>query len=263
MTGVSKLNELIEAERQACPEATSVQRGWERLDAAVAAGVPPTPGMEATGMLELSGATSLGKLIGVCAIGGSVAVGGATWAWVELRPGATEYPAPTASAVTGSGPVRRDRGLERPSSQEPAVTEKQQGRNPELPARDDRESRTGSGHSNSRDAESQRESSTSGRPAAPESTFEEELALIKRAKVDLDSGRSAAALRLLNDHAARFPKGVFASEREALRILAQCASGTSASSRSMAERFVRTHPRSPLVDRVSRACGLQKSEIEK
>jgi hypothetical protein len=84
-----------------------------------------------------------------------------------------------------------------------------------------------------------------------------------RFTVSLDSGRSASALRLLSYQAARFPRGVFASEREALRILAQCASGTSASSRSMAERFVRTHPRSPLVDRVSRACGLQKSEIEK
>jgi len=265
MTSISRLGELIEAERQAQPESSTVERGWERLDATVAGGLPPpTPGVEAAGVLKLSGATSLGKLIGVCALGGSVAAGGATWAWMQGEPGPNKQPAHATSAMIESDPIGHDRNRQRPDSYHRAAAEEQEGINPEPAARDDGESsRTGSGRPNGRAVRAEEASSANGRTAAPRSTFEEELALIKRAKSDLDSGQAASALRRLNDHAARFPRGVFASEREALRILAQCTSGASASSRSLAERFVRTHPRSPLVDRVTRACGLQKPEIEK
>jgi hypothetical protein len=262
MTGVSKLDELIEAERQAQPESTAVQRGWERLDAAVTGGLPPpTPGVEATGVLKLSGATSLGKLIGVCAIGGSVAVGGVTWTWMELRPGATEPRAHAASVAASSRPASQDRNLSGTKSSERVSPEGPAAFNADPPGRVDRDDiGPGSEQTNGRAKPSQRASS---HPAASESTFEEELALIKQAKADLDSNRATSALRRLNEHGARFPRGVFASEREALRILARCASGASPSSRSLAERFVRAHPRSPLVDRVSRACGLQKSKIAK
>jgi cytoskeletal protein RodZ len=216
--------------------------------------------VEATGVLKLSGVTSLSKLIGVCVVGGSVAVGGATWTWTQLRPAATEPHGHAATVSASSSPTLSDRNLPRPNSAQRSSGDEQATSNPEPPTRDDRDGiEPANGHTNGHAKLSQPPS----RPVAPESTFEEELVLIKQAKVDLDSGRTASALRRLNEHGARFPRGVFASEREALRILAQCSSGASASSRSSAERFVRTHPRSPLVDRVSRACGLQRTETPK
>ena len=63
--------------------------------------------------------------------------------------------------------------------------------------------------------------------AASVSTFDAELTLIMGAKVNLDSGRGAAALAQLDEHARHYPSGVFAGEREALRILALCSSGRS------------------------------------
>jgi len=264
MTGVAELDKLIEAERQAQPESAAVQRGWERLDAAVAGGLPPAPTVEATGVLKLGGATSLGKLIGVCAIGGTVAVGGATWTWMELRPAPTEPGAQAAVVAASSGPTSRDRNLQRMDSAKRTWPDDQAGLNPDPRTRDGRDGV----HPNEGDAiggaaTGQRAAPSPQRSPASDSTFEEELALIKRAKSDLDAGRAASALRHLNEHGARFPRGVFASEREALRILAQCSAGASVQSRAAAERFVRSHPRSPLVDRVSRACGLQKPEMAK
>jgi outer membrane protein assembly factor BamD (BamD/ComL family) len=96
--------------------------------------------------------------------------------------------------------------------------------------------------------------------AADPSTFDAELALIKRAKAELDAGRPSAALALLSEHGRRFPRGTFAGEREALLILALCTSGRLSQGRSLARRFAAAHPRSPLVDRVRRACDLEDTQ---
>jgi hypothetical protein len=91
--------------------------------------------------------------------------------------------------------------------------------------------------------------------ASRDATFEEELRLIKRAKREIDSGRGHLGEVWLDEHARRFPHGVFRVERDALRILVLCA-GDPARGAPRAQDFVRVNPRSPLVDRISRACGL-------
>ena len=92
----------------------------------------------------------------------------------------------------------------------------------------------------------------------PLDEFSVELALLKRAKRQLDSGNTAAGLRALRQHEARFPRGVFATERDALRAISECASGSRELGRVLGERFVRVRSRSPVVDRVRRVCGLEE-----
>jgi hypothetical protein len=83
-------------------------------------------------------------------------------------------------------------------------------------------------------------------------TLDEELPLIARAQ-DAITNHPAAALAALNEHAARFPSGQLAVERNGLRVLALCSMGDPSAS-AMAAQFVRNHPRSPLAPRIQQAC---------
>jgi len=87
--------------------------------------------------------------------------------------------------------------------------------------------------------------------SAPRETFDTELRLINAAKTELDAGRPHVAKVWLGEHAARYPAGVFSTDREALRVLADCAERREP---ARAERFVAAHPTSPLVERLTRAC---------
>jgi hypothetical protein len=87
--------------------------------------------------------------------------------------------------------------------------------------------------------------------SAPRETFDAELRLINTAKRELDAGRPHVAKVWLGEHAARYPAGVFATDREALRVLADCAERREP---ARAERFVAAHPTSPLGERLTRAC---------
>jgi hypothetical protein len=55
----------------------------------------------------------------------------------------------------------------------------------------------------------------------------EEVEILSRAQTELHAGRFAAALRVLEDHARRFPHGALAPERHAARVRALCALGRS------------------------------------
>src|SRR5262249_48369813 len=94
------------------------------------------------------------------------------------------------------------------------------------------------------------------RPPAPSAkgTLEDEFALVSRAQAALSANDAATALALLDVHAARYPSGQLAEEREALRVLAAC-TATRADAGARAARFLRAHPRSPLAARIRRACG--------
>jgi len=61
-------------------------------------------------------------------------------------------------------------------------------------------------------------------------------------------------LRILEDHARRFPNGALAEERDAARVLALCDLQRLDEARDVARRFLREHPRSPLAPRVAHAC---------
>jgi type IV secretory pathway VirB10-like protein len=91
---------------------------------------------------------------------------------------------------------------------------------------------------------------------APKSDLEQEVKLLRGAQQALNSGDAPGALRLLNEHAKRYPRGALAGERAATQAVALCASGNQASGRAAAERFLKAQPGSPMASRLRSACGL-------
>jgi hypothetical protein len=84
-----------------------------------------------------------------------------------------------------------------------------------------------------------------------EGTIEAELALMKTARSTRDHER---ALTLLDRHRREFASGVFAAEREVLRVEHLCALGRVGEARTIAAVFVSNHPDNPLRSRVDPPC---------
>jgi hypothetical protein len=78
----------------------------------------------------------------------------------------------------------------------------------------------------------------------PVQTLGEEREVLDRARQDISRGLLADAAALLDRHAAQFPSGQLAEEREALVIRLLVREGREREARSRAERFRRLHPRS-------------------
>ena len=93
--------------------------------------------------------------------------------------------------------------------------------------------------------------SSAPEPSNSAGTFDAELQLITAAKLELDQGRPQRAAAWLAEHAERFPNGIFALDREALRILVRCGQ---VKDPKVAQAFAARHPSSPMVDRLLRAC---------
>lgn len=91
--------------------------------------------------------------------------------------------------------------------------------------------------------------------APPRATFDAELELVSLAKAELDAQQNAQARQTLARHAELFPHGVFATERDALAMVAQCQQGPK--NPTLGARFAALHPGSPLVQRVERACAVR------
>jgi hypothetical protein len=87
-----------------------------------------------------------------------------------------------------------------------------------------------------------------GSPPAPE------LALIRAALTSLRDHDSAQALRLLDEHAARYPSGAFGTERRALHVVALCAAGRLEEGSRERAQFLKTSGDSPIAARVRSAC---------
>jgi hypothetical protein len=81
-----------------------------------------------------------------------------------------------------------------------------------------------------------------------------ELAFLQDVHGALRDKDGARALRLLDERARRFPNGALGEESEAARVFALCQLGRVSEARDVAGRFLREHPRSPLAQRVARAC---------
>ena len=71
--------------------------------------------------------------------------------------------------------------------------------------------------------------------APSEDTLAEELALMNTARAAVAQGDPTRALEALDRHAARFPHGALASERDVVRVSALCAAGQSAEAHAVAE----------------------------
>jgi hypothetical protein len=95
--------------------------------------------------------------------------------------------------------------------------------------------------------------------AATRSDLDVELALLQEAQGALRMNDGARALRLLDEHARRFPNGALAEESEAARVFALREVGRTEEARDVAARFLREHPRSPLAPRVARAFETEAS----
>jgi hypothetical protein len=86
---------------------------------------------------------------------------------------------------------------------------------------------------------------------ASDSTLEAELALMQVARASADPKQ---ALATLEQHRKQFAAGVFAAEREVLRVEQLCALGRVGEARAIAAAFLAKHPDNPLRSRVDPAC---------
>lgn len=92
------------------------------------------------------------------------------------------------------------------------------------------------------------------RAAAPPAATE--LALMQRIQAALRSGKPRLALELSDEHAQRWPTGLFREEREGVRALASCQLDL-AKGQSRARAFLQKYPEGALAPRVRASCRLQ------
>jgi hypothetical protein len=88
-----------------------------------------------------------------------------------------------------------------------------------------------------------------------EPTIDAEMRLLKAAQTALNSGNAAEALRLLDEHASRFPSSKLSEAREVTRVTTLCKLGQIAQATKEADRFLARHPDSPFVERVKKVCS--------
>jgi hypothetical protein len=85
------------------------------------------------------------------------------------------------------------------------------------------------------------------------STLVEETSLLRDADRALRAGDTARAIARLDEHVARFPRGILAPERTAERLVVMCE--LHAADPRAVSQFLASHPGSPLAARVRRACA--------
>ncbi len=88
-------------------------------------------------------------------------------------------------------------------------------------------------------------------PLAVDDPLAHETNLVAHARADLDRGALGDALRQFAEHAARFPNGVLAPERDAFAAIARCRRKADA---AILTTFAAAYPRSPYLGRVREAC---------
>lgn len=87
--------------------------------------------------------------------------------------------------------------------------------------------------------------------SAPRPSIEEETKQLAELR-GVEGSDPGAALRLAEEGHARFPRGIFFQEREAIAILALRRLGRVDEARSRADRFAQRFPRSPFVEVLTR-----------
>jgi hypothetical protein len=99
-------------------------------------------------------------------------------------------------------------------------------------------------------------------PASIPVSLQTELQLLSLAQSALRDGEHDRVLALLAEHAARFPHGTLALERDAVRAITLCSSGRMASGRSAANMLAPRIAGSPLAARLERACEIVDVDME-
>jgi hypothetical protein len=85
-------------------------------------------------------------------------------------------------------------------------------------------------------------------------SMQTEIQLLSFAQGALRDGDYDRALSVLSEHALRFPNGVLALERDAVRAITLCSSGSDATGRVAAEALASRIEGTPLAARLERAC---------
>lgn len=93
---------------------------------------------------------------------------------------------------------------------------------------------------------------TSARPPASETTLAEEGRLLAKAHQLVQGGQPQAALEVLRQSAARYPRSVLFQEREVLTIEALGATGATAAAKQRAQLFLKRYPSSPHAGKLKR-----------
>lgn len=93
--------------------------------------------------------------------------------------------------------------------------------------------------------------------AAPQSSLmlQEETRLLLSALRASEAGEPERALAVLDEHAARFPRGVLEPERSAERVRALCRAGRIGEARAAGQRFLATERPAHLAARVRSSCA--------
>ena len=226
MSTEQELQALFRAERAASPAAHAVSHGWSRLAADLAANVASMPvggGALKLGVWLIPKWLLLGFALGLVGAGAGTTLLGA-------KPAPRPPSSARARLVLKSAPAIYAGSPEPSEPEAPTVR-------PEASA-------------GLRVTHNLAPTPTASATAS--NTFDAELKLISLAKGELDTGRPSQARAWLDEHAQRFPNGVFAVERDALQVVAQCQQGPKDTALSSA--FAKRHPGSPLVARLQRAC---------
>jgi hypothetical protein len=93
---------------------------------------------------------------------------------------------------------------------------------------------------------------SSARPPASETTLAEEGRLLAKAHQLVQGGQPQAALEVLRQSAARYPRSVLFQEREVLTIEALGATGATAAAKQRAQLFLKRYPSSPHAGKLKR-----------
>jgi hypothetical protein len=232
---MKELERLVKTERAARLPDPDVERQWRRLEGAVKSGARAMP--IPTAPLSLGLILLVGKALASGAAIGLVTA--SVWFYGELQ-GWFATPREVGSVQVerpprGSAPARAPAPAAAASTETP---ESAPSRSPPMPTMQPR---------------------ASAELPADGGGFSEEVELLRLAMRELDAGRPALAERWLGQHASRFPSGVFAGEREALRVVITCGKGRTPESRAAAERFLSAYPSSLQRDRIKRTCELPQS----
>lgn len=93
--------------------------------------------------------------------------------------------------------------------------------------------------------------SVGGRPNQGAGKLDDERVILEAARSSQQRGDYAQALQAITEHERRFAQGIFVEEREFLRISALGKLGRTAEAKARARSFVRSHPRSVFVSKLS------------
>lgn len=92
-------------------------------------------------------------------------------------------------------------------------------------------------------------------PGRTAESIADQIGRLDAVRSALASGQGADALVKLDEYRSAYPQGAFGQEATLLRIEALVKSGQTASAKKLAERFERSHPKSPHIKRIRALLG--------